>query len=149
MELRTYLQILVRRRWIVILVFLITVACTILLTLRQSPTFSATATFVVAPSSTSFDLRNYLSGLDVLGARSEVAATYVEIPSSRVVRQEAADALGLSPAQTEDLLVTSKVRAGTNVMEITVEGADPALVATYANKVGDSTVAYVEQLYAI
>ncbi len=149
MELKTYLRILAKRRWIVIPVFLITVAGAALFSLLQPPTFSTTATFVLAPSSASFDTRGVLSGLDVLGARTEVAATYSEVPVSRIVRQQAADALGLSPTQAKDLWVSSKVRAGTNVMEITVEGADPALISAYANEVGDKTIVYVEKLYGI
>jgi len=37
--------------------------------------------------------------------------------------------------------------AGTNVLEITVEGNDPALVRDFANMVGTKTVTYVQGLY--
>jgi diguanylate cyclase (GGDEF)-like protein len=41
------------------------------------------------------------------------------------------------------------VRAGTNVIEISVEGNDPVLVADFANGVGEKTVALAEKLYEI
>lgn len=149
MELKIYLRILLRHWWIVVSVFLITVAFTTLFTLSQTPVFSATGTYIVSPSSSSLDARGVLSGLDSLGGKSLVANTYVEIATSDVIRQEAADALGLPPDQTEHLVVASKLRAGSNVIEITVEGADPSLVAAYANAVGASAVSYVGKLYEV
>ena len=149
MELRTYLQILVKRWWIVVPVFVITVAFTALFTLSQAPVYSATATFVVSPSPSSLDARGVLSGLDALGGKSLVANTYAEVATSRAVREEAAGALGLDPLQSGPLVAGSKLRAGTNVIEITVEGTDPVLAAAFANEVGNSTVSYVAKLYEV
>ena len=149
MELRTYLQILVKRWWIVVPVFVITVAFTALFTLSQAPVYSATATFVVSPSPSSLDARGVLSGLDALGGKSLVANTYAEVATSRAVREEAARALGLDPLQSGPLVAGSKLRAGTNVIEITVEGTDPVLAAAFANEVGNSTVSYVAKLYEV
>lgn len=149
MELRTYLHILVKRWWIVVPVFVITVAFTVLFNLRQSPVYSATATYVVSPSNSSLDARGILSGLDSLGGKSQVANTYAEIATSHTVSDEATKALGLSPQQSETLAAGSTLRAGTNVIEITVEGTDPVLAAAYANEVGNRTMSYVSNLYEV
>lgn len=150
MELINYLRILLKRWWIIVPIFIVAVAGTAYLTWRQGPTYSATTTFVVSPSSTIFeDPRSYLSGLDVLGGGSYVGNTYSDIATSRRVRKEALDALGIDAVQAESLDVKSRLLAGTNVIEITVEGPDPALVTKYANKLAESTVSYVEKLYGV
>lgn len=149
MELKTYFRILVREWWIVILVFLITVVFTLLFSLSRTRTYSATATFIVSPSSTSLDARGVLSGLDILGSKTQVANTYAEIATSDTVRQEAGQALGLPPDQAQQLAVNSKLRAGTNVIEISVEGPDPLLIANFANKVGESAITHAEHLYEV
>lgn len=150
MELISYLRILLKRWWIIAPIFIVTVAGTAYLTWRQGPTYSATTTFVVSPSSTIFeDPRYYLSGLDVLGGRAYVATTYSDIATSRRLRKEAIAALGLNDVQAASLNVKSKLLAGTNVIDISVEGPDPTLVANFANTLGETTVAYVKELYGV
>jgi diguanylate cyclase (GGDEF)-like protein len=150
MELKFYLRILLERWWIALLIFLITIGSTIFFTLRQVPTYSATATFVVSPSSSFSDARSFLTGLDALDTgRSLVANTYSDIATSDTVRQEAIHAMGLSVYQSDSLIIDSKLRAGTNVIEITAEGNDPSLVFNFANKVGENTVNYVQKLYGV
>ncbi len=149
MELRRYLQIVVRRWWMVVPVFVVTLVFTALFNLSRTPVYSATATYVVSPSSSSLDARGVLSGLDSLGGKSQVANTYAQIATSQTVKEQATRALGVDPLQSKTLVVDSKLRAGTNVIEITVEGTDPALAATYANEVGNKTISYVETLYEV
>lgn len=149
MELRTYLQILVKRWWIVVPVFVITVAFTALFSSSRAPVYSATATYVVSPSSSSLDARGILSGLDSLGGKSLVANTYSEIATSHAIREEATKALGLDSLASETLVADSKLRAGTNVIDITVEGNNPVLAAAYANEVGNQTMSYVATLYEV
>ncbi|NJD60870.1 MAG: hypothetical protein C3F13_17900 [Anaerolineales bacterium] len=150
MELISFLKIFLKRWWIIVLIFLVTVGSTAIFTWRQNPTYSVTTTFVVSPSSTIFsDPRSFLSGLDVLGGRVSVANTYSDIATSRRIKNDTIDALGLNPVQAETLDVGSKILAGTNVIYITVEGPDPSLITTFANKLGETTVKYVEELYGV
>jgi len=150
MELLNYLRILLKRWWIIIPIVLVTIGCTAFLTLRQVPIYSATTTFIVSPSTTIFsDPRSFLSGLDVLGARGSVANTYSDIATSRSIRNDTIQALGLNPDQAKTMNVTSKILAGTNVINITVEGPDPELITSFANKLGDITVKYVGELYGV
>jgi diguanylate cyclase (GGDEF)-like protein len=149
MELKIYLRILLRKWWIVLPIFLITFTVTIVLTFTQSPTYQATATFVTVPSSAFEDLWNFVGGLDVLSGRTEIASTYVEVATSHLIKREAANELNLPWDQWGRLSVDSQLRAGTNVIEIAVEGSDPVLVRDFANVVGAKTMAYVQELYEV
>jgi diguanylate cyclase (GGDEF)-like protein len=148
MELKIYLRILLRKWWIVLSVFLITFTATVVLTFTQAPTYRATATFVTAPAS-ALEVGSFVGGLSVLSGRTEITNTYTEVASSWVIRREAADELGLSWDQWKGLSVESHLRAGTNVMEITVEGSDPVLVRDFANMIGAKTMSYVQELYEV
>lgn len=148
MEAKAYLAILMRNWWIIIPTFLITFTTTVALTYTQDPIYQTTATFVVSPLSTDFeDVRSFVSGLSVLSTRSEIATTYTEVARSRQVKRLALEELGLPLEAGQNFLVSSKLRSGTNVMEISVEGTDPALIQEFASAVGGQTVGYVQQLY--
>ena len=147
MEIKIYLRVLLRKWWIVLPVFLITFTATIVFTFTQAPTYKATATFITAPSGSLASENIWY--LDILSARSEIANTYAQVAVSGRIWQEAADELNLSWEQRKGLSVDSQLRAGTNVLVITVEGSDPVLVRDFANTVGAKTVAQVQELYEV
>lgn len=148
MELKAYWRVLTRRWWIVAPTFLITFAATLLLTFGEAPVYRSTATFVLKLGATFQDDRGFAAALDILSRRAEIAATYTEVATSRLIKGQAADALGLSAAQRAALGVSSRAIGGTNVLEISVEGPDPALVRDFTNAIGAQTIAYVRGLYA-
>jgi len=147
MELKIYLRILLRKWWIVLPAFLITFTATIVFTFTQVPTYKATATFVVAPTDSFEEVWSFVDGLDTLSNRKEIASTYIEVAVSRLIKQEVADELDLPQHQRARLSVYGQLLAGTNVLEISVEGRDPVLVRDFTNMVGDKTRAYVQELY--
>lgn len=147
MELRVYLRTLARWWWIVAPAFLITFTTTIVLTFAEPPVYRSTATFVLKLGSSFQDDKGFVSALDILSRRAEIAATYTEVATSRLIKRQAADALGLSAAERGDLTVSSRAVGGTNVLEISVEGLDPALVRDFTNAIGAQTIAYVRGLY--
>jgi diguanylate cyclase (GGDEF)-like protein len=149
MELRAYLDILRRKWWIVIPIFLVTVTCGIVFTYTRTPVYSATATYVVVPGSAFSDVRNFTDGLDLLGRREEIAATFSEIASSRTIKEGAMGALSLSSQSDEDYSINSKLRAGTNIMEITAEAPDPVSARDLANAVGTRMEDYVRGMYEV
>jgi len=149
MELKIYLRVLLRKWWIVLPVFLITFTATVIFTFTQTPTYKTTATFIVVPAGSFGDIKSFASGLDMLSRRTEIATTYAEVAVSGLIRREAAEELNLSWDQWKRLSVDSQLLAGTNVLKITVEGSDPALVRDFANMVGAKTMAYVQELYEV
>jgi diguanylate cyclase (GGDEF)-like protein len=147
MELKTYLRVLIKQWWIVLPVFLITFAATTYLTLNQTPIYSSTATFVVAPSAIYEDARSSVAGLDTLSRRAEIASTYGEVASSHTVTQAALDKLELPPEQRRDLKIRGQLLSGTNILRITVEAPDPAIARDVADAVGAETIEYAKTLY--
>jgi diguanylate cyclase (GGDEF)-like protein len=147
MELRIYLRVLLRKWWVLLPAFLITFTATIVFTFTQAPTYESTATFVVRPNASFGDLNSFASRLDMLSRRTEIATTYAEVAVSRLMKREAADALGLSEEQRWRLSVDSQLLAGTNLIKITVKGSDPVIVRDLANMVGAKTIVYVRELY--
>jgi len=145
MELKTYFRIMVKKWWIVIPVFLVTLTAGIVFTYITAPVYSATTTYVVVPSP-SFG-GNLANGLDMLARREEIATTFSEIASSRRVKALAISSLSLQSGQ--DYSVESRLRAGTNIIEITVEGPDPVIVRGLANAVGASIEQYVQELFEV
>lgn len=147
MELKAYLQILLKKWWIVIPIFLVTLTSGIVFTYTKTPIYNATSTYLVVPSSAFGDLKSFASGLDMLGRRTEIATTFSEISTSRAIKTQALDSLGLSSGA--DYIIDSKLRAGTSIIEFTVEGPDPVVVRDLANTVGKTTETYVQGLYEV
>jgi len=113
------------------------------------PVYETTATFIVTPSNSFKDIGSFAAGLDILGRRTEIATTYAEVATSQMIKKEVANELNLSPTQTAKLSVQSKLRAGTNVLEIKVTGNDPALITEFTNQIGVKTMAYAQELYEV
>jgi diguanylate cyclase (GGDEF)-like protein len=149
MELKIYLRVLLGKWWIVLPAFLITFTATVVFTFTQTPTYRATTTFVVAPNSFFGDVNSFVSGLDMISRRDEIASTYAQVAASRLIKRAAADELNLSQDQRGRLSVESQLLAGTNVLRIVVEGNDPVLVKDFANVVGAKTMTYVQELYEV
>ncbi len=147
MELKTYLRVLIKQWWIVLPVFLITLAATTFLTLKQTPIYSSTATFIVAPSAIYEDARSSVAGLDTLSRRAEIASTYGEVASSRTVTQAALDNLELPSEKRRNLKIHGQLLSGTNILRITVEAPDPAIARDVTNAVGAETIKYAKTLY--
>lgn len=147
MELKIYLRILLRKWWIALPALLITLAVTAVLTFTQTPTYTSTATFIVTPAGSFEDIKSFVSGLETLSRRTEIGMTYTEVAVSRLIRRSSVDALELSPDQRKGLSVTSQLLAGTNVLAITAEGSNPAVVRDFTDMVGVQTIDYVHDLY--
>jgi diguanylate cyclase (GGDEF)-like protein len=147
MELKVYLRILARRWWIVVPTLLLTFAATLALTFNEAPLYASSATFVLKLGSAFQDDKDFVSALDILSRRAEIAATYTEVATSRLIKRQAAELLQLTPEQRSALSVSSRALGGTNVVEISVEGLDPTLVRDFTNAVGAQTIAYVRGLY--
>lgn len=147
MELKTYLQILLKKWWILVPTFLITLTTGIVFTYSQPPVYSATATYVVVPSASFSDVRGFANGLDILGRREEIAQTFTEIAASRNIKNLAVDGLSLNSGGNYS--IGSELRAATNIIEVKVRGPDPEVASALANAVGTATEQYVRGLYEV
>ena len=143
MEIRNVLSILVRKRWLILAVFVPALLLTELFTLTQSPTYEASGTYVLKLTGT----QDPITAIDILSRRPEIATTFAEAAGSRRLKVRAADDLGLSVAQRNSIDVASRLIAGTNILEISAQGGDPALITEFIDALGRQIVPYVEGLY--
>ncbi len=150
MEMKAYWRILKRRWWLLLFGFAVVFGVTWILTSRQPAIYEASATFVIRPRVSEGSVGDdFVRALDIVSRRVEINTTFAEVATSRLIANQAKDGLGLSPAEREGLKVNARVIGGTNVMEITAEGRDPAIVRDFANAVGVETVNYVSKLYDV
>jgi diguanylate cyclase (GGDEF)-like protein len=147
MEAKLYLRILLKKWWIVIPTFLVTFTAGIVFAYTKTPVYSATTTYVVVPSSSFSNVKDFSSGLDMLGRRTEIANTFSEIASSRKIKKLAFSSLSLE--SDTDYTVNSELLAGTNIIEITVDGPDALIARDLANTIGTTMEEYVQGLYEI
>jgi capsular exopolysaccharide synthesis family protein len=126
MDIKTYLEILWRRKWIIAVTVMVTMAVTIVGTMMITPVYEASATIRVSPGSTSIDYG------DVLQAE-RMMNTFPSIIRSDAVLTELKQRLKISQAPK----ITVEFPAGSELMLIVVEDQDPVLAADAANILAD------------
>ncbi len=150
MEIKTYLRILMQEWWIVLLCTVTALVATYVFTQRQPVIYQSTATFIMRPRAELVEDQNdSVRVLETLGRHLSIASTYVEVASSRLIKQRAAESLNLSALQRENLTVNGEAVAGTNIIKISAQGVDPEIARDYANQVGVETVVFVSGLYEV
>jgi uncharacterized protein involved in exopolysaccharide biosynthesis len=147
LELRSLVDVIKSRWWLVLPVFLVSLGVAATLTVTQIPIYQASSTVVVTPSANLQD--ESLSAFAIIARQSEIVDTYAQIAGSRTIRQAAADRIQLPPNQRSNLDVTSRLVPGTTLLRIDATSPDPALAAGYANAVSEALVEYVAANYGI
>jgi diguanylate cyclase (GGDEF)-like protein len=146
MEIRTYLQFLLRKWRIILGITLATLIGTLVLTLRTERVYETSATYILSVSPLTLD-KDRISALNTLMSSPDISATYAKVASSRLIRERAVEKLKLSSQERSGMSVDSHIIAGTNILEITVRGSDPALIRDFANALGSQMVTYSANLY--
>lgn len=143
MEFRTYLAI-VKKRWkIAALALVATVAFTGLIASGQEPQYESTGTYVVRPRPVADG--DTVRAIDTLVRGVEINSTFARIASSDVIKAGAKDRVDAA-IDTSSLKTSGKVVTGTNIIELTVSGADPEAVYAMSVAMGAETVSYIGQL---
>jgi capsular polysaccharide biosynthesis protein len=140
MELRRYLDIIVRRWWIALIAFAVTTGATMFWVLPQPKVYESAGTFVVGPRAGNAE--ESVRAFDTLIRGEAINATYASIASSDLVRARAEERVDPS-IETDDLDVSAEVLTGTNILEISVRGQDPEAVRELAVAVSEEAVSYV------
>lgn len=150
MELKLYLNILKKRWWIVVASFLVTLIPTIMFVLQQPWIYESKASFVIRPrSSFAANEEEFVKAIDTLSRRVEINTTFAEVADSSLIKQRALERLELSSQGRKGLKVNGKVKAGTNVLEIVVQGPNPGVVKDFAEAVSLETKSYISGLYDV
>ncbi|MCB0190946.1 MAG: diguanylate cyclase [Anaerolineae bacterium] len=151
MELKRYVFIVKKRWWIVLVIVAATLVSTYFFSINQTLLYRTTTTFIMSPrlSSAFTDDGEVVKAVDILSNRVQILTTYAEVAKSKLVKDKAIERLDLNSAERKGLSVQSGVVAGTNVLEISVQGPNPTIVRDFANVVAVETRIYVSNLYDV
>lgn len=145
MEIKMYLRMLRRGWWLVVLCPLIALAAALTFSYLTQPIYVATARFIVSPDAALSDSSDVINSINTLDKRS-IATTYSAILNSDTIFTQAVVDLKLDPIQVADYLRSAIVLPESNVLEVSVEGADPQLAMMLANSIGKQSIAYIDGL---
>lgn len=134
--------------WVIVIAVVFAMGSTAFFARNQPPVFRADATLVLAPIDGLGTTRDVVDSLNTLDRRS-VVATLATVPASRTVRQRARTELRLTGEQIRNYDVKTAVVPDTNVIEVTVEGPNPKLVAALAYAIAQQSIASTPQYYNI
>lgn len=143
MEIRHYLGILRRRKWVIVITTAVTLAVIAAATFISTPVFSASSTVRIAQiQDRSID---YID----LNYSIRLINTYVELVRSRPFLEEVINQLALQlDAEALKLMVSAESVPNTELLRITVESSDPDAAKLIANTLGQLLVEEGEQLYS-
>ena len=150
MELRIYLRMLQRGWWLIALTALAALNIALVASYTTAPTYRATAQFLVTPNTALIpDKRDLVDSLNVLD-RPTIVATYAQLLESSRLFRETAIALQRDPDQMVlDYTVAAAVLPDSSVMELSVMGPDPQMVALLVNSIGQRTIDYTNSVYQV
>jgi receptor protein-tyrosine kinase len=129
MELSSYLQILNRRIWIVVITTLAAVVAFYFLQARTPTSYEATTVLRITPYSTTNPT------FTTLAYAERIMNTYVEIATSSPVLDELRGRLGLTGGQPND--IEAVVIPDTELLRITAVDSNPILARDSANTLAD------------
>ncbi len=146
MEIRLYFQMLRRGWWLIVLTALLALAASLFFSFLVTPQYRATASFILIPSSISLSTGpDVVRSYDTIGSVS-VISTYAQIMNSDRIYSDTLAMLKLQPQQVKDYTYQAAVLPNTTILELSVTGPDPNVVAALANAIGDQTISYSDRI---
>lgn len=146
MEVRMYFQILKRGWWIIALTVLVAFITALMISYFETPRYEAVARFIVTPGiDLTSDRYQVLSSLNTLD-NQVITETYAEVMNSERIYSEAIAFLQIQETDLAGYEYEAEVISSTSVLELTVTGTDPEMVAKLASAVGSRTINFIRQL---
>jgi capsular exopolysaccharide synthesis family protein len=137
MELRTYLAIMWRRKWMILITAVVTVLVTAVGVFVMPPTYEASTTLRAAPAG------GGLASYPELMYVTQLRNTFTEVVNSGLVLDEVAQRLGLD----EPPAVKMRVLGNSELMLLTAKHSDPRLAQQVANTTVDVLLDLHKELY--
>lgn len=141
----SYLQILRRGWWIILLTALVAMAVALVATSMAPREYNANSRYVVGPNAELVQDTDLLRSLDTLD-RGTIIATYAEIFGSQRIISAALGELQLSKQAIENYTISAYGLPETNILVISVHGTDPTTVMKINEAVANQGLAYIETL---
>lgn len=151
MEIKLYLRMLQSSWWVVVLTALSSTLAALIVAYLTVPTYSSSSRYIVSPDPSYIggDVNyNLIYSLDTLDKRT-IITTYAEVLNSPRLYSEAITSLNLLESDLTEYTHIAVVLPEANIIDFTVTGPDPELVALLTNTMGQRAVVYVENLYQI
>jgi capsular polysaccharide biosynthesis protein len=149
MEVVTYIKILGRYWWLVLLAALASTGVAAAISFTKAPTYAVQARVVAKPAiGVLTDTNHLINTVSEMSMRS-VIGTLAQIFTSAEVQQDARRAAGLNDASAKDYPLQANVLPDTTVIEVSARGPDPQVLTTFANSTIDSAVARAPGLFGV
>ncbi|MBT3390739.1 MAG: diguanylate cyclase [Chloroflexi bacterium] len=151
MEFRLYLQMLRRSWWIIFLTAFSALIIALGFVYFATPIYRASTLLIVSPNIEAIGDENQyqiVSSLVALDKRS-IVGTYAEILNSGTVYNNTLTKMGLGIESMIDYEYFTVVLPDANILELAVEGPNPATVTVLANSLSQSAVEYISDLYTV
>jgi diguanylate cyclase (GGDEF)-like protein len=140
MELRRYLALIRRHRWLVLAMLLVTTGSSVWFVEQAVPVYESTGSYIVRPVPNEDQPDETVDSIDTLIRGAQISATYAKIASSDVIGDAAKDTLSQQGIDTSGTRVAAEPVTGTNLLEITVSGPDPDAAQALAVEIGTETI---------
>ena len=142
-DLRAYLDVLIRRWYVVVAMPLLAMLAAVLITLALKPTYEATATIVLAPTTVSISLANQLPPYYLMvNDPRRLPTAYT--PTYYVAMLKGADVV--SAAQPQAVVTITPDGNDRSLIHLTARGDDPKQVADTANAYAQAGAQRIQQL---
>lgn len=132
MDLREYWDIIVKKRLLIAIVFLVTVVAVTIYSLVATPIYEAQSTLIVKEASSG----SVIPSLDAMGGMGKnTSQNYIQIMKSRTILEQVVDEVGneeISPGYLAKEFVIQPVQ-GSDVLKISLQSADPEEAQNYVN----------------
>ena len=153
-DLRVYISMLLRYKWVILGVTLIAGATTYIFIALQPPAYQATALVAITRPLYQFQFTPNIQNLpDREAAQQFSGKAGVELANSDAILRQVLDAVGrdLKPEERTLFVLRKKIKATTSsdpsILMLSATNTDPQVVATLANTAVDLYVRYVNNLY--
>jgi capsular polysaccharide biosynthesis protein len=147
-QLEHYKGLLMRHWWVVALTTLGTLSVSLFVSYVTKPSFETQARFLVSPGQALEDQRDMIDSLQSLDNRSTVA-TYAEIIGSTSILEASTEQLAIDVENQGEFQVSMSVLPEASVIELTVTGSQPQMIALLANSLGEQGIAYIRDRYSV
>ncbi|MGQ9826395.1 MAG: YveK family protein [Roseiflexus sp.] len=134
MSLSTFIRILIRNWWLVVLATALTVGSTAVFVLLQKPIYQASTIVELKPSVVLEDPNQILNTINAL-TRRNVINTIARKATSMSMHEEVAREMGVPVEAVLSAQVQTITPPETNLIEVRAQSVDPAFAAAVANTV--------------
>lgn len=139
MDLLEYWEIIVRRRWMILGLFVAAVVIALVLSLSMEPVYEATTTLMVQEQSSTAQALLF----DSLGALPRNATqNYVEILKSRRILDQVKAEVGMDEVTQTWILdrLTIQTVQGTDILRVSMQSTDPQQAQRFVNALADKFI---------